>query len=141
VAADNAPTHISLQVFVVYIAEAHALDEWPISSARYTDGEVCLPQTRTLQERIEVANSALAKLGFLETESSGGPEWKVFVAPPEEEKIFGSDIAHFESDYKPWPFRGWGFVNTKIDYIAEPHACEVKIEEMRDWLGHYISLP
>jgi len=141
----NAPENVKLQFAIVYIAEAHAVDEWPISSSRYTEGEeVCVAQTRTLSERIEVATYALTKVGFLDAndQKSSDPDWILLAAPPEEEQEAdgGSDVAHFEAEYKPWPFRAWGFINNTIDYVAEPHACEVKIDEIQDWLSKHIPL-
>ena len=51
---------------LVYIAEAHSTDEWPISSARYTsDGEpVQLRQPRTASERIDAATQYRAAYGI-----------------------------------------------------------------------------
>jgi len=144
VAAEHAPENVKVQFVVVYIAEAHAIDEWPISSSRYTQEEVSIPQTRILEERIEIAKYALTKVGYIhETDSPppDDPEWILLVAPPEEEQsTMDPSVSHFESEYKPWPFRAWGFVDSKIDLVAEPHACEVKIEELRDWLGKHIPL-
>jgi len=41
----------------LYIAEAHANDEWPVSSTRYTiDGApICVDQPRTLEDRARLA--------------------------------------------------------------------------------------
>jgi len=147
VAAENAPENIKVRFVVVYIAEAHAVDEWPISSSRYNEGEeVSVSQTRSLEERIEVAKYALTKVGYINETDVGpptDPEWILLVAPPEEEHSTMADptVANFETEYKPWPFRAWGFVGGKIDFVAEPHACEVRIEELRAWLGKYIPLP
>ena len=42
---------------LVYVAEAHAQDEWPISSARYNAdrGPVCVTQPRSQGERLALA--------------------------------------------------------------------------------------
>lgn len=42
----------------VYIAEAHAVDEWPIRSSRYNKEEtVSVTQTRTTEERVVQARA------------------------------------------------------------------------------------
>jgi Iodothyronine deiodinase len=43
----------------VYIAEAHAADEWPVGSVKYRT-----PQTKTLAARLEVAQRARQQLGL-----------------------------------------------------------------------------
>jgi hypothetical protein len=65
-----APQRYNLQFGVVYIAEAHATDEWPISSARYTaEGKaVSLAQTRSTEDRCSVASQCLTTVGFLNQE-------------------------------------------------------------------------
>ena len=52
---------------IVYIAEAHASDEWPISSSRcYSKGPICVPQPTTLQARAELASEVRDEYGVPE---------------------------------------------------------------------------
>lgn len=121
---------------VVYIAEAHAIDEWPISSGRYNQGEiVSVRQTLTIEAREKVAREFYDRFGYLESlQKNESVSWRLMVARPEIEL----SVPSFESLYKPWPFRAFGFVEDKIDFVAEPHACEIRIEDIRRWLQNYL---
>ena len=51
---------------LVYIEEAHAVDEWPISSARYNGahGAVALPQARSTRQRADAARHRSSRTGW-----------------------------------------------------------------------------
>jgi len=66
----------------VYIAEAHADDEWPVASARYNEGkEVHVLQTKSVLSRTSQAQSFFQNFSYSESQS----QWKLLVAPPEED--------------------------------------------------------
>lgn len=80
-----------VQFRFVYIAEAHAMDEWPVSSGRFTKTgkPVLVNQPKTLQDRCLLAEDFTREYNFhLET----------FVDLPE-----AGDP--FEKAYAPWPLR------------------------------------
>lgn len=103
----------------VYVAEAHATDEWPISSARYNAGRgaVCIPQARTQEDRDAAAAS------FCRDFSPAFP-------------VVSADIAgRFEELYKPWPIR---FVvvgaGRRLAFIGEPVECAPDLAALREFL-------
>jgi len=83
-------------VCFAYIREAHASDEWDIGA------EVCYPQPKTYQERIEVATQCQTA-------------WKLdkvpfYVLPVDSE---------FERALAPWPFRAYIFVANKLVFSSD----------------------
>jgi len=119
---------VELQFLVVYIAEAHAEDEWPVASARYNFGEeVHVTQT------CSTASRCASAVDFFERFNYTGNLWRLTLAQPEDE--MGVRFGYgFEAIFKPWPFRAFGFLNNTLDMISEPHACETRISELRHWL-------
>jgi len=111
---------------VCYISEAHAIDEWPVSSCKYTkNGEpICVKQTKNLESRIQIASSFSKEYGF--------NDWNILISEPHNNffEIFGS----VETFYKPWPFRIYGICEGIISFISEPKSCETRIDELRDWI-------
>jgi hypothetical protein len=111
----------------VYIEEAHALDEWPISSGRFNRGRgpVHVSQPKSAEERIQVARTFLGNYDLGETleESS-----KMVVVV--------DDPAHnaFEKAYAPWPLRLFVIVNGKMEWIAQPKDCSYDVSLLREWL-------
>jgi len=73
----------------VYISEAHAEDEWPISSARYNGdrGPVTIQQARSLEDRTAAAEEFLVNFPL---------KFPLWCADME---------GQFESLYHPWPIR------------------------------------
>ena len=110
---------------VCYDAEAHAIDEWPVSSSRYTpDGKpISVIQTHDIASREQLAKSFVEEYGMM--------DWKLVISPPE--GICDTNYC-FETIYKPWPFRIFCFEGTMLSFASEPHSCETRIEELRDWL-------
>lgn len=133
---------ITLQWHVIYISEAHADDEWPISSSRYNFGEeVHVTQHRTIQEREKQAVDFFKRFNYIHEENGNHNvrfPWTLLASTIPND--YENTTPCFESIYKPWPFRVYGFVDGVIDFIAEPHACEVRIEEVTFWLSNYIKL-
>ena len=114
---------------LVYVAEAHAEDEWPISSGRYTaDGcPVTLKQPRSAEERIAAAAAF---------QRAHGIELPILIDPPQP----GTDGA-FEAAYAPWPLRFYGCERGtaeeeqwRLGYIATPEQCEYSLANLRAWL-------
>jgi len=131
---------VEVQWLAVYIAEAHADDEWPVASARYNAGkEVHVNQTRSIEERVIQAQSFFNNFSYTE-ENMNISKWQLLVAPPEEDlQAANLNPYGFEDIYKPWPFRAYGFINNSIDLIPEPHACELRIQEITSWLDINLS--
>lgn len=105
---------------VCYIIEAHAVDEWPISSSRANGdrGIVEILQPRTDQDRCEVA------LGFK----------KDFML--EIPIIVDSINNDFDRLYSPWPLRFYTFQDRAIEFIAEPHEGRFDLSLLREALLH-----
>ena len=103
---------------IVYIAEAHASDVWPISSARYAhDGKpVDVAAPTTTAERCAVADRFRrdydVKLQMLVDGVEDG----------------------FERAMAPWPLRFYGLEAGLLGYIAQPEGCSYALSGLRDWL-------
>ena len=132
---------------LVYIAEAHATDEWPIASGRYTaDGEaVCLTQPRNADERRAAAQAYVEAYGIaLPVLVDPPPEPAAQQIPGAAEPQAGKD-GEFEARFAPWPLRFWGCEVEPaaggegagawvMRYIASPTQCEYDLSELRRWL-------
>lgn len=103
----------------VYIAEAHATYEWPISSARYNAGRgpVCIRQARTQTERDEAAAAFCTAFD---------PAFPMVSADIEGE---------FERLYRPWPIR-FAVVGPgrRMAFIGQPVECAPDLKALRDFL-------
>ena len=96
---------------LVYIAEAHAMDEWPVTSARFNRGRgpvIVDKQPTRLSERC-----ALAQKFFRDFSMTG---MELLVDDPEEGDPF-------EKAYAPWPLRLYLIRGSVIEWIAEPRDC------------------
>jgi hypothetical protein len=99
----------------VYIAEAHAMDEWPVKSARFNQGRgpvVVEKQPTTMTERCALARKFVSDFSMNLSESS----YEVLVDDPEKGDPF-------EKTYAPWPLRLYLICDSKIEWIAEPRSC------------------
>jgi len=113
---------------VVYIAEAHASDEWPISSARFNGdrGAVHVPQPRADADRCALAARFAADFGLSD-------------APLLVDAAEGADADAFERAYAPWPLRFHGVVGggahggATIGFVAHPRDCGYDVAALRDW--------
>jgi hypothetical protein len=105
----------------VYILEAHADDEWPISSARFSaDGRaVHVLQPRSNHGRCQLARRFVADFDF--------PETLVLVDPCDQGNPF-------EAAYAPWPLRFYGIAGEgRMGYVAHPRDCSYDLPALRDW--------
>jgi Iodothyronine deiodinase len=106
---------------LVYIAEAHASDEWPIGSS------VDIKQPTTTAERVNAAVACVA-----DTEIA----WPAYVDP--------LPANAFEALYHPWPIRFFIFsraanndgdgrvpVSVSVVHIAEPHDGAYDLADLR----------
>lgn len=93
---------------IVYIDEAHAVDEWPISSSRYNAdrGPVSILQSHTLAAR-RAAAAAFAR------DFVGEANIQVCIDNPE-------TGGTFQRIFTPWPVRFFVLVGDKVQFISEP---------------------
>lgn len=102
----------------VYIAEAHAVDEWPISSSRANAqrGPVHIKQATSNAERCQAARTFVQDFDF---------QVPMLVDTIENE---------FDRSYAPWPLRFYVFRRGKVEYIAEPKDGRFDPAQLRDVL-------
>ena len=120
----SAPPHINeakgkkknVNFVAVYIQEAHAQDEWPISSARFTnDGvPVCVPQPKSIEERVAVAKLFQSKYNF---------------RLPMLVDTMSND---FDAVFAPWPLRFYILQRGVLVYKSQPHKCSYDVAELRN---------
>lgn len=97
----------------MYIAEAHAMDEWPLHSARFNKGRgpvVVEKQPRFASERCHLARK------FVEDFELNLSSSEFLVDDPEQGEPF-------EKAYAPWPLRLYVICDSKIEWIVEPRDC------------------
>lgn len=95
---------------MIYIAEAHAMDEWPVLSGRFNGDRgpvVVSHQPKQGKERCELARRFLRDFG-LETSAV-----EVLVDDPDLNEPF-------ESSYAPWPLRLYLIRHGRLEWIAQP---------------------
>merc|ERR1719350_2159827 len=105
----------------IYILEAHAQDEWPISSGRYVPNKqpVCINQHRTLSDRIDACNSFI----------------KMFQLKEDEFHMALDGIENqFERFYGAWPLRWYGVRNGILEFKPNVVDCSYEILELMIWL-------
>lgn len=132
--------HSNLADFaLVYIAEAHACDEWPIHSARCTFDRqpVEILQPRTLSSRLEIARSFMKNYGFVE----GG--LRLLVDNPEPCVLVGPECYpitvegnSFERVFAPWPLRFYVIGEGRLRYISQPEEGRFSVEELKAAVIH-----
>ena len=101
----------------VYILEAHAEDEWPISSARWSPhGQpIRYNQTRTVDQRLYAAKDFVRDFHL---------DMPVVIDRPDENL--------FERYYAPWPVRIHLFDgDRRLIYQAEPSETMLELNEIR----------
>lgn len=99
---------------LVYIAEAHAMDEWPVLSGRFNlgRGPVCVEkQPVTLFDRCQLARSFVWDFDIVESASL-----ELLVDDPEQGDPF-------EKEYAPWPVRIYLIRDGKMEWIPVPKDC------------------
>jgi hypothetical protein len=104
-----------IELISVYITEAHAQDEWPISSGRFTldNNPVIINQPKTTEERLEAANLFKQHFNF---------RVPILVDPIENE---------FDKYFAPWPLRFYILNKGVVVYKAQPKDCSYDIAELR----------
>jgi hypothetical protein len=119
------------RLLTVYTVEAHAQDEWPISSCKFNraDGAACAAPVLVTQPRSDAERVQLAARFVSDFQYDAG---EVAVDPPE-----AGDP--FERAFAPWPFRFFGVRvgadgQPVMDYVAHPRDCGYSLAEVRDWL-------
>lgn len=108
----------------VYIAEAHATDEWSIHSSRSTiDGlPVEIMQPITLDARVTIARNFVNSYGM--------NNFHLLVDNPE--KISDSiDGDQFEKQFAPWPLRFYILGDGLVQWIASPSDGTFPIEDLK----------
>jgi len=113
--------HRHLRWLFVYTLEAHAIDEWPISSSRYNpSGEVVsIRQHRTLDERIHAAK-----------------QFQSVYQVPFPLMVDGIDNA-FEDVFCTWPFRFYVVSSGLIAYQAQPRNCTYELGPLVEVLEQF----
>jgi len=111
----------------IYCAEAHAEEEWPLSSSKASPtGEVIrLSQTSNTASRIQRTRYFLKLYPFL-VESQ---RWTIAAAPP----TLGTQST-FESLYNPWPLRIYGYQDGKLAFLSRPILGELDLPSFLSWL-------
>lgn len=104
----------SLSWAFIYTMEAHAIDEWPISSARYEPSgkPVSIRRHRNIQDRLAAAEN------FRST----------FDVP----FAIAADTAadEFEAVFCTWPFRFYVLHHKRVFYQAQPSDCTYSLEPL-----------
>jgi len=104
----------------VYILEAHAQDEWPISSARWspTQRPILYNQTHTIEDRLAVAKDFIRDFNF---------PIPVVLDRPDENL--------FEKAYASWPVRIYVLDgNYRLTYKAQPSETMLEMKEFIELL-------
>jgi len=107
-------------IVAVYIAEAHARDEWPVG-----DTISCCNQPKTTSERVEIARS--------------------FVSLPSSSKvpmlIDNAETNEFHLKMGAWPFRFYVFKQNKLVLKAQPNPLNgsYRVEDLEEWLKENVK--
>ena len=108
------------QLALVYIAEAHASDEWPINSTRCSGPANSIVQPKSLSERAAVATRMVEALRL----GDGGPS--VY--------LDGMDDA-FMNTYAAWPPRLYAIGRDgRIEVVGYPEGATFHLPRLRKWL-------
>jgi len=106
-----------IQFLQIYVAEAHAGDEWPIGSQRFD-----VPQAKTMQMR----NDAAARLPELQ----GTLPWKVCLDSMDD---------RFAMDWGSWPTRFYILEWELVRYVSKPDMCAQNLHELEAALEHAVN--
>ncbi|KAK3250320.1 hypothetical protein CYMTET_40295 [Cymbomonas tetramitiformis] len=109
----------------VYIQEAHAEDEWPISSSRCNGsrGIVSIRQHRGEEERRMVAAQFVEDFG-----------WRVPM-------VCDTMDNAFDREYAPWPLRMYVVHGGTVVYVAQPRKAAFDLSEVREVLLRLAPAP
>jgi hypothetical protein len=119
---------------MVYVAEAHADDEWPIASGRYNlgRGPVHVLQTRHTDARVQAARNFAKDFGV--------DSWCRILADPLPNDGETSD-GPFDRLYAPWPLRFYVMRGNRLEYISNPSSCSYDLAELRRAVYKSESVP
>ena len=99
----------------VYLLEAHAVDEWPISEAPRA-----FKQHTSLNERLAAARALLADYE---------------VAAPLREHFYADALGEpFDAAYASWPLRFWVLSRDRVIFKAMPRDASYDIGELESFL-------
>jgi hypothetical protein len=108
----------------IYILEAHAQDEWPICSARWSPTQMPIKynQTHTIEERLTVTKDFIRDFDF---------QIPVVIDKPEENL--------FEKLYASWPIRIYVIdKDYRVTYKAQPSETMLELKELTEHLKSII---
>jgi len=111
-----------IKIIAIYISEAHAEDEWPLSNTWK------IYQHKTIEDRIEAAKNLHDEKQFKTLENI-----PIFVD--------SMDTKRFEAIYAAWPERGYVFLNGKVAEICNgtPNGTIEWRYVISDWLRKYFK--
>jgi len=103
---------------MIYIAEAHARDEWPMGKTIS-----CVDQPTTIEQRTENARQCYNDCQF------------------EVEMLIDTMNNQFHLTYGSWPFRFYVFYENKLVFKAQPdeNTFEYDLNQLNNWIDNFIS--
>jgi hypothetical protein len=107
-----------MRLLVIYIAEAHARDQWPMGKTIS-----CVDQPKTLEERLENARQCKKNFNF------------------EVPMLVDNMNNDFHLTYGSWPFRFYVIHEDKLVLKAEPHpkTFGYNMNELDEWINNFIQ--
>jgi len=104
---------------LIYILEAHAQDEWPISSSRDNCGRiVTYNQHKTIEDRISAAKDFKESFHL------------------QMDVVVDAIDNPFERAYAPWPLRFFILVDNKVQFIAQAEDWLPSLEDAMQQILH-----
>lgn len=110
-------------VSLVYIAEAHASDQWPVGPSISRS-----PAPRSVADRLALARGLVARA------KAEMPGWRLPVL------VDTMDDGFLEA-FAAWPLRFFVLENGKVVYKAQPREddCLYHLSDLRAWLDGYLA--
>lgn len=99
-----------VQFLLVYIAESHAVDEWPVGE------KIVKKQHTNTEERIAACEECLEDFQL---------RWPTVV---------DSEDNNFHETYACWPIRFYLINNGVFEYVARPQKTGYDLNEIETWL-------
>lgn len=100
-----------MQFLLVYIAESHAVDEWPVGET------IVKQQHKTTQERIAACQECLEDFQL---------NWPTVVDTMDND---------FHCTYACWPIRFYLINDGVLEHVARPQKSGYDLTEIADWLS------
>jgi hypothetical protein len=104
-------TELNVNLLLIYISEAHAIDVWPIGESAGTINY----KHKTLDDRIKCANKFIDEFNF-----------KIPTVVDDMNDTFEKTMAS-------WPFRFYILLNNQIKFIGYPKDGEFDLTEIYDF--------